>query len=157
MSAEREAEVEFAISSSTGQRLLRAARLLDEAAVSRIRGLPGAPPIRPAHTRLFPHITTEGRRSTEIAQRIGISKQAVANLVADLVSWGVVEQVPDPQDGRARLVRWTSTGREAILHGLGVLRQFEAELQAEVGSTAFKTFHDVLGVLVKQLETGEEP
>ncbi len=137
---------------SFGQLLLKAARRLDEVATAQIRALPDAAPVRPAHTRLFPHITHDGIRSTEIAARLGVSKQAVAVLIADLVDWGMVEQVPDPTDGRARLVRWTEQGLRGLVHGLGVLGEFEGELAERVGAERVAVAHGVLAELIAMLD-----
>lgn len=139
---------------STGQRLLKAARLLDERALERIRAVPGAPPIRPAHTRLFPHLSVEGIRGTAVAARLGISKQAVSALVADLEGWGLVEQVPDPDDGRARLIRWTAHGIDAIQHGLGVLATLENTARAQVDPAQWAGFEAVLDALIDALSDG---
>ena len=64
--------------------------------------------IRPAHTALFPHIDLSGTRQTALARRMGVSKQAVGQLVSELEQMGALERVPDPSDGRARLVRFAA-------------------------------------------------
>ncbi|MCB9687502.1 MAG: winged helix-turn-helix transcriptional regulator [Alphaproteobacteria bacterium] len=140
-----------AAAASTGQLLLKAARLLDETALSRLAALPGAPPVRPAHTRLFPHLDFTGVRATELAARLGVTKQAVAPLVADLVRWGVVEQVPDPTDRRALLVRFTPHGLEALRHGLSLLADLEGEVAADVGAERMAVFRDVLVAWIRRL------
>ena len=145
-------QFERAAGENLGQLLLKAARRLDETALRRLRDVPGVPAIRPAHTKLFPHISHEGIRSTEIAQRLGVTKQAVAPLVADLVAWGMVEQVPDPRDGRARLVRWTEEGLRGLMHGLGVLEQFEVELAARIGPEKTGAFREALIELLEMLD-----
>ena len=149
--------VEAAIAQSTGQLLLKAARLLDETALARIRAEPGAPPIRPAHTRLFPHLSVGGIRITTIAARLGVTKQAVAALVADLMDWGMVEQVPDPTDGRARLVRYSEQGYGWLMHGLGMLASLEREVAHEVGPEAMATFKQVLAAWLARLEREPSP
>src|SRR5919198_6016329 len=98
---------------STGQLLLKCARLLDERAVARIRRA-GAPTLRPAHTRLLPHIDQEGTRLTELARRVGITKQAVGQLVDEMVEMGTLAIEPDPADGRARRGLFTAQGMEAV-------------------------------------------
>jgi DNA-binding MarR family transcriptional regulator len=133
-----------AAAASTGQLLLRAARLLDARALERITAQPGAPPIRPAHTRLFPHLDFTGVRASDLAARLGVTKQAIAPLVAELCAWGVVESAPDPSDGRARLLRFTPAGLEALLHGLGTLAALEREIAAEVGEADMAVFRRVL-------------
>jgi DNA-binding MarR family transcriptional regulator len=141
---------------STGQLLLKCARLLDERAVERVRAA-GAPQLRPAHTRLLPHIDPEGTRLTELARRLGITKQAVGQLVDDLVEMGTLSLEPDPLDGRARRVRFTDRGVKAIAHGLGVLAEIEAELAARVGKRKMKELHTTLTLLVDALESLDAP
>lgn len=145
-------QFEQAARANLGQLLFKAARLLDERALERLRAMPGAPPVRPAHTKLFPHISHDGIRATELARRLEVTKQAVAPLVADLVGWGMVEQVADPTDGRARLIRWTEDGRRGLLHGLGVLAEFEAELTARVGAGQVQIVRSALTELIDLLQ-----
>lgn len=121
--------IETAKQQSTLQLLFKAARLVNEQALARLQSASGLTNIRPAHTNLFPHIDFEGTRITVLADRLGISKQAVATLVDELVDAGGLEKVPDPQDGRAKLVRFKPG---MILHGLGELRAFEEELAAQI-------------------------
>lgn len=125
--------LEGAKRASTLQVLFRCARLLDARAVAWVRELTGLATLRPAHTALLPHIDLEGTRQTELARRLGVTKQAVLPLIDELERMGVVERGVDPKDGRARLVRFTSRGREGLLHGLGVLRALEASLDRELG------------------------
>lgn len=137
---------------SVGHLLFECARLLDERALARLNQEPGRPQLRPAHTRLVPHIDFEGTRLTDIAKRIGVSKQAVGQLVADLATMGVVELLADPEDGRAKLVRFTGKGAEAFRHGLQVLRTIEGELAERIGATHMRALHRALLALVPVLE-----
>src|SRR4051812_20415807 len=116
---------------SFGQVLLRAARLFNEQAIARVQAETGAK-IRPAHTTLFPYLDTRGVRATTLAKRLGVSKQAVGPLLDDLVEWGMVERVVDPDDRRAWLVRLTPRGGAAILDGLRVLGTVAADVEADL-------------------------
>lgn len=146
-------DVERAKQASAGQLLFKCARLLNEEAIARVKaqGGPGIV-LREAHTRLLPHVAKEGTRLTELARKLGVSKQAVGQLVAELVENGVLAVEPDPQDGRARLVRFTPRGREAIVHGLGVLAAIERELAASVGKARLRELGDTLARLGEALE-----
>jgi DNA-binding MarR family transcriptional regulator len=135
---------------STFERLMRAARLVNEAAVARVQAAGGR--VRVAHTALFPHITAEGVRLTRIAEMLGVTKQAVGPLVDDLEREGVIERIDDPDDARAKLIRWTNKGRRALLHGLGVLAELERELTREVGSKRMAELGDTLERLIAALE-----
>lgn len=123
--------IEAAKQRSTLQLLFRTARMANTESITRVRSGWGVP-LREAHTALFPHIDFEGTRQTTIAAALGVSKQAVGPRIDELEAWGIVERVPDPSDGRARLVRFSTRGRLAMMAGLEHLMRFEAELAAEV-------------------------
>lgn len=114
------------------QVLFRAARVWDELAVARLRAEPGLEGLRTAHTRLFPHIDLGGTRLVDLAARLGVTKQAAAPLVDELVAMGVLERVADPTDGRARLLRFVG-GEDGLRRGLAHLAALEAELAEHLG------------------------
>jgi DNA-binding MarR family transcriptional regulator len=131
---------------STFELLFRAARLVNERAIARIRASGGS--LRQAHTTLFPHITSEGVRLTVLAARLDVTKQAIGPLVDDLERAGVVERIDDPADRRAKLIRWTAAGRRALRHGLGVLAQLEHELAPAVGKRRMAELGETLERLI---------
>ena len=140
---------------SLGQVLFRAARLYNEAALRRVQA-GAAPDLRFAHTQLFPHLTTSGTRSSALAKRLGVSIQAVGPLLDDLVAWALVERVVDPTDRRASIVRLTPRGGEAIVHGLVVLGEIEADLRRELGHGELDRLHATLLQLTELLARGDD-
>lgn len=120
--------------------LLRAARLWNEQAIARVRAR-GFANARLSHTQVLPHLDLEGTRLTDLAARLDVTKQAAQQLINELEEAGLVERVPDPSDGRAKLIRFTAFGRRSILDGLDVLRGIEDELRRDIGDHAV----DVLG------------
>jgi DNA-binding MarR family transcriptional regulator len=142
--------VEAAKVDHLGQLLLRAARLFDEEGQLRARKQ-GLGDLRPAHLRLFPHIDWDGTRITELAERVGTTKQAVGQTVSELEAAGLLARRADPSDQRARLVVFTARGRSALLKGLGVLGDLEALLTEELGPRRIATLktglHAITGVL----------
>jgi DNA-binding MarR family transcriptional regulator len=69
---------------------------------------------RVAHHQVFAHVPPEGIRLTDLADRAHMTKQAMAELVADLERLGYLERAPDPADGRAKRIRLTGEGRDAV-------------------------------------------
>jgi DNA-binding MarR family transcriptional regulator len=138
----------------TLQLLFKASRLANERALARVAANPagGAQRVGPAHTALFPHLDFDGVRLTELAARVGVTKQAVGQLVDDLAGVGVVERVPDPVDRRAKRIRFSRLGYAGLMHGLGVLRDIEGELRAEVGATRMRELHETLKRVIGALE-----
>ena len=112
----------------------------------------GVAGIRASHTSLFPFIELEGTRLTDLAARLGVSKQAAGQLVEDLEQMGILERAPDPADGRAKLVRFSARGRRGLLEGLAVLRRMEAELSARLASGDMERLHGILLRLLDALE-----
>lgn len=145
-------QVEQAKAASVAQLLFKCARLLNEQALARIEQPEGEPRIRPAHTSLFPHVDHEGTRLTTLAQRLGISKQAVGQLVDELEQMGALERVPDPSDGRAKLIRFPTKGEGSLLAGLAHLRELEAELGEAIGAQHMAALHEGLTALLGVLE-----
>jgi DNA-binding MarR family transcriptional regulator len=127
------ARLEAAKGESTLQLLFKAARLLDERALERAAQRKGRPRLRRSHTSLLPHIDLEGTRITDLAERLGVTKQAASQLVDDLEAVGVLAREPDPDDARARRVVFTRLGREGLLEGLALLRDMERELARSIG------------------------
>jgi len=135
---------------STFELLFRASRLVNERAIARVAAAGGT--LRTAHTQLFPHITSEGIRLTELADKIGVTKQAIGPLVDDLEREGVVERVDDPEDRRAKRIRWTKKGQRALLHGLSVLAELERELAEHVGKARLAALADTCEKLLVALD-----
>ncbi len=145
------ASLEKAKQASVGQLLFKAARLFNERAIGTIQ-IRSKVQVRTAHTALLPHIAWEGTRSSELAQRLGISKQAVGQLINDLTDMGVVRREPDPSDRRASLVYFTERGQQALIHGLSVLKELEEQLRQQIGAATMRELQVGLTALIGALE-----
>ncbi|MER5178074.1 MarR family transcriptional regulator [Streptomyces sp. NPDC002896] len=71
------------------------------------RGFEG---LRPAHGFAFTRIAPGGATVTEVAEHLGVTKQAASQLVDELVRKGYARREPHPRDARARLVVLTELG-----------------------------------------------
>lgn len=87
-----------------------------------------------AHVHITRHLALEGSRLTELAERAGVTKQAMGDLVSQCEAWGLVTREPDPRDARARIVRFTDTGRAWLRAFQVAVAQAEDEFRAEVGA-----------------------
>lgn len=137
---------------SVAQLLFKCARLVNERALARVRERRGLE-IRAVHTTLFPHINVvHGSRLTELAQALGISKQAVGQLVDELSEMGMLERRPDPEDGRAKRICYTSLGRQGLFDGLAILREEEQAMARAIGQERFAQLHEALIALEAMLD-----
>ena len=87
-----------------------------------------------AHIHITRHLATGGARLTDLAQRAGMTKQAMGTLVDQCEAWGMVSREPDPADARARMVRFTPTGLAWLQAFREAVEQVELELRQAVGA-----------------------
>ncbi len=89
--------------------------------------------LRPAHLPVLRAMGPDGARVSDIARILGITRQAVAQSVAALERSGAVELVPDPSDGRAKILRWTPAGRARYEDALALYDEVERRYVERVG------------------------
>lgn len=87
-----------------------------------------------AQSRLLAGIDSDGTRLSVLAERAQVAKQTATALVDRLEHAGYVERVPDPSDGRARLVRLTSRALAALPVAYAEEDRIEAEWEAHLGA-----------------------
>lgn len=92
--------------------------------------------VRRAHNAVFVNLPAEGARLTDLSDEADMSKQAMGELVDDLEAKGYVERIPDPTDGRAKLIVWAERGKSAHRATLEAFAEIEAELSAAAGAEA---------------------
>ncbi|MDH6591971.1 DNA-binding MarR family transcriptional regulator [Variovorax sp. TBS-050B] len=98
-----------------------------------------------AHIHITRHLAREGSRLTDLAERAGMTKQAMGALVDQCEAWGLVTRGPDPLDARARRVRFTADGLAWLDAFRHAVTQAEREFRDSVG-------HDVATVVTIGLE-----
>jgi DNA-binding MarR family transcriptional regulator len=86
-----------------------------------------------AHIHITRHLELQGTRLTDLAERAGMSKQAMGDLVDQCEAWGLVTRTADPRDARARIVQFTQTGLAWLQAFKDAVAQAEQEFRAEVG------------------------
>ncbi len=74
-----------------------------------------------------------GTRSTVLAQRAGVTKQAMSQLVRLMERQGYLEQVADPSDTRAKVVRMTPRGEAVKTACVEVREELNQEIARLVG------------------------
>ena len=112
----------------------------------------GHPTIRPGHGCVFRFVEEEGSRLTDLAERSGLTKQAVGEVVADLEGLGYVARAPDPEDGRAKLIKLTDRGADALETGRAIFREMERDWAERFGAERVAAMRELLEAL-----PGREP
>ena len=85
------------------------------------------------HGSVFRFIDAEGSRLTTLAERSGLTKQAIGELVGELEDHGYVERVADAGDRRAKIIRLTGQGRMAQVAAARILADVEQRWSRHLG------------------------
>jgi len=93
----------------------------------------GRPDIKPSHNAVFASLGDSPRRAADLATSALMTRQSMGELVRELVDLGILEMVPDPSDGRAKLVTFSAEGKKFASAGFRHLRAIEERLTAEFG------------------------
>lgn len=107
--------------------------------------------LRSSHFRLLELIPVDGARPTELADRAGMTKQALGQFVEYLQDLGYVDSAPDPADRRARIVRRTARGDAANKLSQAVIADRERKWRELVGTSRYATFRRVLTEIARDV------
>ena len=97
-----------------------------------------------AQSRLLMGIDPQGTRVSVLADRAQVAKQTATALVDKLEGAGYVQRVPDPADGRARLVRMTARAESAVPCARAEEERIEAEWREHLGAARMKQLRTAL-------------
>ncbi len=97
------------------------------------------------HMAIFRFPGPDGARPGVLAERAGMSKQAMNRLLGSLEDLGYLVRSDAPGEGRARIVHFTKRGHAAYAKAIEVLRDIEHEWIAELGPRDFAQLKKLLG------------
>jgi len=104
-----------------------------------------------------PYITLldhRGQRLSDLAQTLGISKQACNQAVKPIEAAGYIERKLDPKDGRARILTLSSKGRKLRRDGIAVVQSIDTQFTNLAGDSAIADASGSLGKLYTHLALG---
>jgi DNA-binding MarR family transcriptional regulator len=138
---------------SLGRLFLQAQRAYFKRGIAKLRAR-GHDRVTLAHTTLLPYLDREGTSVTNLAERAGMTKQSMRQLVVDLEDKGYIKRIPDPDDRRATLVIFTAEGRRFIEDGNEAKKEIDDEYRALLGEKRLKALKASLKTLIEK--TGED-
>jgi DNA-binding MarR family transcriptional regulator len=107
--------------------------------------------LRPGHGCVFGNIDPDGgSRLTELADRAHMTKQSVGEFASDLEQRGYLERVPDPNDGRAKIIRLTEQGRRAYRIGRQLIDELERQWAERYGLERIAALRESLEVVTAE-------
>ena len=101
----------------------------------------------------LPHIAVlqfpgpDGVRPGTLAERAGMSKQAMNQLLRSLEGLGYIVRSDVPDEGGARIVRFTKRGHAAFSKIIDILRDIERAWSTELGPKRFAQLKELLCVV----------
>ncbi len=137
--------------SHLGRLLLRTYRAFSSGAVEKLeqRGYTG---ISLTSTTLLMNIDAKGSQLTRLSEKIGISRQAVTNLVHQLESKNYLHTSPDPADRRAMVVTLTPKGWQLINDIVEVKAEIEGEFCTIIGNDQMQNLKESLTKLLQNVD-----
>ncbi|HKV43923.1 MAG TPA: MarR family transcriptional regulator [bacterium] len=111
-----------------------------------IKGLnaAGFEELRVPHMAVLLYPGPDGVRPGILAERAGMSKQAVNQLLRSLEGLGYIIRSDAPRGDRARIIRLTKRGRAAFSRIYEILGDIEREWSAELGPARFAQLKELL-------------
>jgi DNA-binding MarR family transcriptional regulator len=100
-----------------------------------------------SHLNVFQYPGPDGARPSELAARLGVSKQALNYLLGELERSGYVERRPDTDDLRSRRIALTARG-DAVVHTIrAAVAELERDWAVELGTERFDELRALLADL----------
>jgi DNA-binding MarR family transcriptional regulator len=97
-----------------------------------------------AHLVVLQYPGPQGKRPSELAAELQISKQALNYLLGELERLGYLERVPDPDDGRSKRIAITPRGMAIIPVIRGAVGEIEAAWAKQLGKKRFAELRSLL-------------
>jgi DNA-binding MarR family transcriptional regulator len=104
--------------------------------------------IRPAQSVALVPLATGGLHASDLADRLGVSRQAVAQAVSALERNGYVTREPNPDDARAQIIELTPRGRQALRLMRSNALDVQKRWQHTLGPQRFDEFRTTLRMLI---------
>ena len=100
--------------------------------------------VTPSMNRLFAHMRHRPVSISDLARKMGISRQAAHQTISEAVSHGLVEIVESPDDKRIKLARFSEEGLRMSAAAAQTISKIEKKLQANIGKDAVETLRQLL-------------
>ena len=104
--------------------------------------------IRPAQAVALIPLAAGGLHASALADRLSVSRQAVAQGVVDLERHGYVIRVPDPRDARTRIIELTPRGRQALRVTRSNAVDLESHWEKTLGRRRLSELRETLQMLL---------
>ena len=104
----------------------------------------GWPAITRAQSLVFVNIGEGVTRPSEIAARVGVTRQAIHQTINEMVELGYLTLEPDPKDRRAKVVVYTEKGEKVGGAAAHALKEIESSLSHRIGTDRVGALREAL-------------
>ena len=112
--------------------------------------------LRPAFGVVFRALRDDPLTLTQLAARLGVTKQAASKVVDEMAVKQLVRRLPAPDDARAKLLELTPRGRSAMAAAIALGGAIEQRLRGEAGDDRTDVAREVLATFVRLAGGAEE-
>jgi DNA-binding MarR family transcriptional regulator len=112
--------------------------------------------LRPKHGAVIANIDAQGTRPSVLAERAGMTRPAMGELIDELEGLGYVDRVPDPEDRRAKLIKPTAKTLARQRLAREVSGEIEAAYATRLGQQRHRQLRRALLDLIELSGTGSE-
>ncbi|MEH0416220.1 MarR family winged helix-turn-helix transcriptional regulator [Streptomyces sp. B21-083] len=113
--------------------------------------------LRPVHGLVFQALHGSGATSSELAEQLGVTKQAAGQIIDDLEKRGYVERQPHPAGGRRKLVVLTEKALKHLAVAGRILHELEAQLAKQLHEVGLQVPRAELVAVIRALAGGSIP
>ena len=118
-------------------------RLLDHKLLDRLE-MAGWKHLTRAQSLVFGQLSEDCNSTSQIAERLGLSRQAVHRTVLELVDGGYLDVQDDPVDGRSKVISLTAKGKHIQKDARRIFDELEQSLLNQLGATKLAAFRNML-------------
>ncbi len=123
--------------------LLQAYYWFDEAFQSAMQAA-GSVPVTRSQSLVLTSIAAGEHRASRLARNLGVSRQAINQVLKSMQELGIVSARPDPDDSRALLVDFSADARPFREIGIRSLKRIEKELGQRIGAENLESLRHAL-------------
>lgn len=132
MSSISESDATYKLTNNLSRVLLELARDFEKRALEKAHER-GHTQIRRSHSSLFSNLGFQSVRLTELAERAGITQQAMGKLVKEMEEVGYVRRSIDESDKRAKIIELTELGKHLVNDSMEIVDEILEEYRLAMG------------------------
>lgn len=105
-----------------------------------------------AQSLVLSNIAAGVHRASNLARNLGVSRQAISQMLSEMEARGLVVIKPDEKDRRAQVVTFSAASFPIRDDAMNILWRIEDELASRIGQARIRNLRETL-----QLDWGEPP